>query len=189
MVSAKAARAWASAGADKAPARRCSPGPAERNKPNAPSPARSTGSPGINRATAVGASIISPAPRSPAAGSASIHNANAAGTALGLLPFLAAGQTHQSKGPYKTHITKAVNWLVSHQRPQRRSFGRRSANVLARLGGHRALRGLRHDQRFAHSPCRPGGRAIHPRRAKRAGRLAIHIPTRRIPTSRFTAGR
>jgi hypothetical protein len=48
-------------------------------------------------------------------GVGTIHNCNAAGTALGLLPFLAAGQTHLSKGLYKTHITKAVNWLVSHQ--------------------------------------------------------------------------
>ena len=106
-------------------------------------------------------------------GVGTIHNANAAGTALGLLPFLAAGQTHQSKGPYKTHITKAVNWLVEPSGSQRRSLGRRPANVLARPGGHRALRGLRHDQRFAHPPCRAGSRAVHSRLAKRAGRVAV----------------
>jgi hypothetical protein len=50
-------------------------------------------------------------------GVGTIHNANAAGTALGVLPFLAAGQTHQSKGPYKTHINKAVNWLIKNQAP------------------------------------------------------------------------
>jgi hypothetical protein len=56
-----------------------------------------------------------PCPEKSCTGVGKIHNANAAGTALGLLPFLAAGQTHQSKGPYKTNITKAINWLVSHQ--------------------------------------------------------------------------
>jgi hypothetical protein len=54
-------------------------------------------------------------PEKTCTGTATCHNANAAGTALGLLPFLAAGQTHQSKGPYKSQIQKAVNWLVSHQ--------------------------------------------------------------------------
>ncbi len=56
-----------------------------------------------------------PCPEKSCTGVGSIHNANAAGTALGVLPFLAAGQTHQSKGPYKTHINKALNWLISHQ--------------------------------------------------------------------------
>ncbi|MCC6127039.1 MAG: terpene cyclase/mutase family protein [Pirellulales bacterium] len=54
-------------------------------------------------------------PEKSCTGVGTIRNASAAGTALGLLPFLAAGQTHQSKGPYKTHITKAVNWLIGHQ--------------------------------------------------------------------------
>jgi hypothetical protein len=54
-------------------------------------------------------------PEKSCSGVGSIHNANAAGTALGLLPFLAAGQTHQSKGPYKSQITKAVNWLIKNQ--------------------------------------------------------------------------
>jgi len=37
-------------------------------------------------------------------------------TALGLLPFLAAGQTHKSKGPYQAHIAAAVNWLIRQQK-------------------------------------------------------------------------
>jgi hypothetical protein len=44
-------------------------------------------------------------------------NADAGATALGLLPFLAAGQTHKSKGPYKEHITKAIGWLLRNQQP------------------------------------------------------------------------
>jgi hypothetical protein len=40
---------------------------------------------------------------------------DAAATALGLLPFLAAGQTHLSKGPYQKHIASAVQWLIMRQ--------------------------------------------------------------------------
>jgi hypothetical protein len=36
-------------------------------------------------------------------------------TALGLLPFLAAGQTHKSNGPYKEHICRGTEWLIQHQ--------------------------------------------------------------------------
>ena len=43
--------------------------------------------------------------------------ADAGATALGLLPFLAAGQTHKSKGPYKEHIRKGLAWLIRHQQP------------------------------------------------------------------------
>jgi hypothetical protein len=48
-------------------------------------------------------------------GSGSVR-ADAAATALGLLPFLAAGQTHKSRGPYQTVISKAVGWLVKQQK-------------------------------------------------------------------------
>jgi hypothetical protein len=40
-----------------------------------------------------------------------------AATALALLPFLAAGQTHHSDGPYRQHITRGLNWLLKHQAP------------------------------------------------------------------------
>jgi hypothetical protein len=39
-----------------------------------------------------------------------------AATALGLLPFFAAGQTHKSKGPYKDQIYKGLYWLMSQQK-------------------------------------------------------------------------
>ena len=38
-------------------------------------------------------------------------------TAMGLLPFLAAGQTHISKGKYKDHIAKGIDWLIKNQQP------------------------------------------------------------------------
>ncbi len=44
-------------------------------------------------------------------------DADAGGTALGLLPFLAAGQTHRSSGPYKRQIAKAISWFTSRQKP------------------------------------------------------------------------
>ncbi len=36
---------------------------------------------------------------------------------MGLLPFLAAGQTHKTKGLYKEHITKGILWLLRNQQP------------------------------------------------------------------------
>jgi hypothetical protein len=44
-------------------------------------------------------------------------NSDAAATALALLPFLAAGQTHESRGPYQQTIRKGLNWLVQNQLP------------------------------------------------------------------------
>ncbi len=38
-----------------------------------------------------------------------------AATAMGLLPFLAAGQTHSSAGPFQRVIGAGVYWLISHQ--------------------------------------------------------------------------
>lgn len=40
---------------------------------------------------------------------------NAAATALALLPFLAAGQTHETKGPYQKTIRDGLDWLITHQ--------------------------------------------------------------------------
>jgi hypothetical protein len=42
---------------------------------------------------------------------------DSAATALGLLPFLAAGQTHQSEGPYKKTVSGGINWLLKNQKP------------------------------------------------------------------------
>jgi hypothetical protein len=36
---------------------------------------------------------------------------------MGLLPFLAAGQTHMTKGPYQSTILRGINWLLTHQQP------------------------------------------------------------------------
>jgi hypothetical protein len=38
------------------------------------------------------------------------------GTAMGLLPFLAAGQTHKSKGPYQANVQKGLDFLVQQQK-------------------------------------------------------------------------
>jgi hypothetical protein len=43
-------------------------------------------------------------------------DADTGATALGLLPFLAAGQTHKSAGPYQKHIANAVKWLIKNQK-------------------------------------------------------------------------
>lgn len=43
---------------------------------------------------------------------------DAGATGLALLPFLAAGQTHKSKGPYQACISKGIAWLLKHQTPE-----------------------------------------------------------------------
>ena len=46
-----------------------------------------------------------------------VAQSDAAATAMALLPFLAAGQTHKSKGPYQQTIAKGLAWLIKQQRP------------------------------------------------------------------------
>ena len=41
--------------------------------------------------------------------------ADAGATAMALLCYLGAGQTHQTKGPYRRNIEQALIWLVRHQ--------------------------------------------------------------------------
>jgi hypothetical protein len=43
--------------------------------------------------------------------------ADAGATAMSLLCFLAIGQTHKSKGPYRATVTNAINWLIKQQEP------------------------------------------------------------------------
>ena len=43
---------------------------------------------------------------------------DAAATAMALLAFQAAGQTHKEKGPYRTHVSKGIAWLLKHQNPK-----------------------------------------------------------------------
>jgi hypothetical protein len=42
---------------------------------------------------------------------------NAAATAMALLPFLAAGQTHESRGPYQKTVYAGINWMIRNQKP------------------------------------------------------------------------
>jgi hypothetical protein len=53
--------------------------------------------------------------RGGACSGASSIRADAAATAMALLPFLGAGQTHKSKGPYQQTISKGLAWLISRQ--------------------------------------------------------------------------
>ena len=43
-------------------------------------------------------------------------SSDAAATAMALLPFLAAGQTHREKGPYKKNIEAGLVWLMTNQK-------------------------------------------------------------------------
>src|SRR5262245_11598353 len=44
------------------------------------------------------------------------YESSTAATAMGLLPFLAAGQTHESKCPYQKNIQQGINWLIKNQK-------------------------------------------------------------------------
>jgi hypothetical protein len=61
-----------------------------------------------------------------------IGDRSAAATALGLLPFLAAGQTHESKGPYRQTIARGIRFLISNEK----------ANGDLRIGGDMYDQGL-----------------------------------------------
>jgi hypothetical protein len=45
-----------------------------------------------------------------------VTKSDMAATAMALLPFLAAGQTHHSKGPYRQNIERGINWIIGHQK-------------------------------------------------------------------------
>ncbi|MCY2986444.1 MAG: terpene cyclase/mutase family protein [Planctomycetota bacterium] len=45
------------------------------------------------------------------------QSTDTAATAFGLLPFLAAGQTHKSQGPYRSTVTNGLSWLMRNQKP------------------------------------------------------------------------
>ena len=86
-------------------------------------------------------------------------SADAGATAMGLLPFLAAGQTHKSKGPYKEQFYKGIDWLIRHQQPDGNlAKGCAADDVFARPGHDRPLRGLRADRRSSKSARRRRGR-------------------------------
>ena len=44
------------------------------------------------------------------------ESSRTAGTGLGLLPFLAAGYTHNKPGQYQKNVAAAVRWLTEHQK-------------------------------------------------------------------------
>ena len=64
-------------------------------------------------------------------GVGSIESLSAA-TALGLLPFLAAGQTHTKDGPYRKVIDAGLKWLLNHQKAD----GDLSADAASQMYSH-----------------------------------------------------
>ena len=51
---------------------------------------------------------------------------------MGLLPFLAAGQTQASNGPFQKTVAGSVNWLISHQKAD----GDLSADAQSQMYSH-----------------------------------------------------
>lgn len=63
-------------------------------------------------------------------GAATTVDGDVAATAMAILPFLAAGQTHQSKGPYQKHVSRGLHWLVKQQLPDGDLVGRGVAHQM-----------------------------------------------------------
>lgn len=45
------------------------------------------------------------------------EKSDAAATAMALLPYLAAGQTHETKGPFQKTVYSGLDWLMKNQKP------------------------------------------------------------------------
>ena len=68
-------------------------------------------------------------------------------------PFLAAGQTHKTRGSYKVNVAAGINWLVRHQKPD--GDLRCGGTMYCHGPGHDcAVRGIRHERR---PQCGPSG--------------------------------
>ncbi len=52
----------------------------------------------------------------PCSGGGKAPKADVGATAMALLPFLAAGQTNRSKGPYQATVAGGLNWLINHEK-------------------------------------------------------------------------
>ena len=112
-------------------------------------------------------------------------SSDAGATALGLLPFLAAGQTHKMKGPYTGHIRKGIDWLIQHQQPD----GNLAKGLTQMMYGHGLATialaetyGLTGDQRGRGGA---GGRELHRQRPEPAGRRLRYNPKEPGDTSVF----
>ena len=109
---------------------------------------------------------------------------------MALLPFLGAGQTHKSKGPYQQCIAKGLAWLIKQQRPDGDlGFGAPQpmySHGIAAIALCEAY-GMTRDEHVGH--CRPQGRRFHRARPEPIHRrLALSSPA--IPaTPRSSAGR
>ena len=139
---------------------------------NSPFCGRWTGWRGINCPTGIGAcgpiSSVARTPRAPDPGSV---DADAAATAMGLLPFLAHGETHKSYGKHAHVVANGLVWLVRHQKPDGDlSAGAESQMYAHALATHRAVRGLRNDGGQTRRRGGPGRGRFHRRRAKRPDR-------------------
>ena len=84
--------------------------------PHHGAPIHSPGSPDTNFMTAVGDSTRQSAAEQRYANPGT-WKSDAGATALALLPFLGARQTHKAKGPYQQNVKNGIHWLIVHQKP------------------------------------------------------------------------
>jgi len=105
-----------------------------------PSPAPSSGSPPTNCPTAAGISTIALAPATAAALTPAISpTATRVATAMALLPFLGAGQTHR-EGKYQEVVRRGLYFLTSQLKTE--NHGGLATGNLAQGGGQLYSHGL-----------------------------------------------
>ena len=102
----------------------------------------------------------------------------AGATAMALLPYLAAGQTHESPGPYKTTIYRGLYWLMSHQTPA----GDLSAKSSSQMYSH-GLAAIAICEAYGLSKDRTVGAA-----AQKAVRFIVDSQNKRTGGWRYTPG-
>ena len=101
--------------------------------------------------------------------------ADAGATGLALLCYLAAGQTHKTRGPYRMNIERGLVWLVRHQERD----GNLAKGCISPMYSHAMATmalceafGLSGDRNVAHG--RPGRGQLHHRRPEQERqRLAL----------------
>jgi len=66
-----------------------------------------------------------PCRKNPCTGQAQLQHSDMAATAMGLLPFLAAGHTHLSASDkYQSVVSRALAWMIAHEDPKTGQLGK-----------------------------------------------------------------
>ncbi len=101
---------------------------------------------------------------------------NAAATAMALLPFLAAGETHtDAKAQYKDVVKKGLDWLVKNCPAAGPNAGRINTNMYVQAPRHHpAMRSIWNDERPHTQTGRTSRDQFHPEGSGTERQLGVH---------------